>query len=162
MKNLILLFGFIFFPLASICQRGAADANSPISNPNFNFTNYSFPLSPPSLGMLAVGSYSIHNSQGNSFGSSGAVLDMLSNKLGVKIPTRYRYRVKGVAFQAGLLSNARQPKLGAGFSLPRGFNFSAGYGVGVNMNNFSKMGYSPFSKNQGIQITAGYRLFGKK
>ena len=161
MKSLISSFGLIFFSLTGICQGGVTDANGMGTNPNFNFTSSSFSTI-PSLGTFPTGLYSMHNRHGNSFGNSGAVLDILSNKFGVRIPTRYRYQVNGVDFQAGLLSNTRQPKLGAGFSLTSGFNFSAGYGVGMNMNNFSRMGASSFSKNQGIQITAGYRLFRKK
>ncbi len=76
------------------------------------------------------------------------------------MPTRFRYTRKGVNFQAGLLTNSRQPKIGAGISLPRGFNFTAGYGMSTN--GFNKFGYSPSGRNQGIQITAGYRLFGKR
>jgi len=160
-KSLIPLFGLIFFPLAGICQGGISDAKDTRVNYNFNFTGSPFSLS-PSPGTFPTGFNSMQNRHGNSFGSSGAVLDMLSTKFGMKIPTRYRYRVMGVDFQAGLLSNARQPKIGAGFSLPSGFNFFAGYGVGLNMNNFSRMNTSSFSKNQGIQISAGYRLFRKK
>ncbi len=113
--------------VAGFCQLATSDVNSAnntsligIPAPNLTYNNASFATN---------GLHSAHT-RGSSLNASG-VFDMLSNKFNINVPTKYRYKVKGVDFQAGLLTNSRQPKLGAGFSSRNGFNFSAGYGIGM-------------------------------
>jgi hypothetical protein len=96
--------------------------------------------------------------RGNSFGNPMGMVEMFTNRLGLKLP-RFGYDgIKGMNFQAGLITNSRQPKIGASLSMTHGFNISAGYGI----NSVNKFGYAPTTRNQGIQISAGYRLFRKK
>jgi hypothetical protein len=75
-------------------------------------------------------------------------------------PLKFHYQIfPGVSIQAGSqlgsLTGTRQAKLGASVHLPMGVNFTAGYGAGLNTMN--KIGYG--NRNQGLQITAGYRLW---
>ena len=160
MKRFFLLSAKLFVSVSLFSQNGIGELPVPVARQNFNLSSNSFLIS-PSIDLQPASFYSGQNRRSNSLGGSRAVMDVLASKFGLKLPTRYHYNLMGVDFQAGILTNSRQPKLGAGFSTG-GFNFSAGYGVGVNMNNLSRMGASPFSKNQGIQFTAGFRLFGKK
>jgi hypothetical protein len=76
-------------------------------------------------------------------------------------PVHFGYQIlPGVSLTAGTsigtMASARSMRLGAGVRLPGGVNFSAGYGL----SNMGRMGYS--GRTPGLQISAGYRLFGKK
>ena len=166
----IVLFSFsIISATGALCQTG--DASSMIQpagstlnmsyKPNLVFNNASVPNA--AYEIQPAGIHSMRAGHGSTFASPGGMIDLITNKFGIKMPTRFHYTAKGINFQAGLLTNSRQPKIGAGLSFPKGLNISAGYGVGINgLNGLSKFGSSPMSKNQGIQITAGYRLFGRK
>jgi hypothetical protein len=156
LKKIIFLFVFTAQGMAGVCQQTNSDVGAYNTN-LLSLPQLNFAYNPTAAS--SIGSYSGH-SRGHSM-NSDAVLNMLSNKFNINVPTKYRYKVKGVDFQAGLLTNSRQPKLGAGLSSPSGFSFSAGYGVGIN--SFNRVGYSPINaKSSGIQFTAGYRLFGKR
>jgi hypothetical protein len=161
LKKKAILFSFLISnAVAGFCQLTSTATNS-VNNSNLTgITDYKLNFTINNTAFTPAGLHSVHG-RGNSLMNSGSVFDMLSNRFNIMVPVRYHYAVKGIDFQAGLLTNSRQPRLGAGFSSPSGFNFSAGYGVG--MPNVNKLGYSPLnSKSQGIQFTAGYRLFGRK
>lgn len=147
--------------MTSYCQQSSGDLNS-FNGPNLlgNASDYKPSFTFANSAFAPAGLHSGHNT-GSAHLNSGNALDMLSNKFNIKVPVKYNYTIKGLDFQAGLLTNSRQPKLGAGFSSRNGINFSAGYGVG--MTSFNRLGSSPInSKSSGIQFTAGYRLFGRK
>jgi hypothetical protein len=157
----VILFLFLFVNrISGFCQLKSGETDLVNSFNIGNTTEYKPNLTFNNPASTSTGLHSGH-SKGNSLANPGGVLDLLSNKFNINVPVKYRYNVKGVDFHAGLLTNSRQPRLGAGFSSPSGFNFSAGYGIG--MPNLNRLGYSPLnSKSQGIQFTAGYRLFGRK
>lgn len=98
---------------------------------------------------------------GNPFASPGSFLALLSNKFNFNVPTHWRYTMaSGINFQAGLIMNSKQPKLGATISLPRGLNISAGYGA--SMPGLGRQGFSTMGRNPGIQVSASYRIFKRK
>ena len=103
----------------------------------------------------------LNSVRGNPFANSGSFFAMLSNKFNFNVPTRLHYTISnGINFQAGLLLNSRQPKLGATVSMPRGLNISAGYGA--NMPGLGRQGFSSMGRNPGVQISASYRIFRRK
>jgi len=171
-RKTVVFYFLIAGAIPVLCQPTNSGINpvpviNPISDVNGNYVNSipgfavnNTPLSfNTKYGAQSAGFTSFqHGGRGNPLANPGGMVELFANRLGLKLP-RFRYdRIKGMSFQAGLITNSRQPKLGASMSMPRGFNISAGYGI----NSMNKFGYAPVTKNQGIQITAGYRLFGKK
>lgn len=150
MKKSILILPFVLIAIASFSQDGNPYVN-PVPNPTFS-----------SSGRHNV-SQDVNSVRGNPFGSPNSFFSMLSNRLNFNfnVPTQVRFRMaSGVSFQAGLLMNSRQPKIGATFSTPRGFNFSAG--LGANMPSFGRQGFNYVGRTPGIQVSASYRIFRRK
>ena len=156
MVNRLKNVGLILTLLTSVSVFGqaASDVSGTSTNvgsfqfaPNYNIASNSF-----TMPNYRSGSSSFHGH------GSMALVENFMGQLNLRMPpTNYRFvSAGGVNFQAGLLMNSRQPKLGASFSMPRGFNFSAGYGL--NGTNLMKPGMA-MGRNPGIQFSASYRLF---
>ena len=150
MKKMTLIFIFTISTISAFSQDGNPAVNMMTPAPVLSFNSKHYGQQD-----------ALNPVRGNPFANPGNFFAMLTNKFNFNVPTRFRYTLaNGINFQAGLLMNSRQPKLGATMALPRGLNISAGYGA--SMPTFGRQGFSAMGRNPGIQISASYRIFKRK
>jgi len=175
MKKVILFTILLVCSFPAFCQDTGNGTKTPVDIPNSitNSTGYTsnyyrsnfigrFYLPFLNINRFAVQSEVLYSGQGP-LGSLPFTTPGSFRSARLNAPVQFRYQIfNGVNLQAGSqlgssMVGSRQAKVGASFHLANGVNFTAGYGAGLN--NFNKLGYGTGTRNQGLQITAGYRLF---